>query len=245
MATTLSAKLKAEFNILSYGKADDLNTPAEALNLSNSTTYSFGLGDSKAEVIYRTRTSVTPATFIEFDIYGTLVDIFGDTVSIEILRGIYVHNRNSVSGDKVTVRPATGGNALLTPFGDANGKVVVGPGGTFFLDCPVDGYAVAANADIIEITNDGSNTVEIDIALLGNSGDFVSSSSSSSSSPASVSSSSSSSSTVQASWSSSSSSKSVSSSSSSTASSQSSSSTSSSTVQQSGSSSSSTSSSST
>ena len=243
MATTLSVKIKGEFNIISYGKADDLSTPTESLNLSESTTYSFGLGDNKAEVIYRARLTVTGTTTL--DLYGTLTDIFGDTVNIEILRAIYVHNRSTTSGDNIRVGPA-GSNAMITPFVDANGRVSVGPGGTFVLDCPKDGYAAAVNADTLQIVYSGvSGSIDVDVALLGNSGDFVSSSSSSSSSPASVSSSSSSSSTVQASWSSSSTSKSVSSSSSVSASSQSSSSTSSSTVQQSGSSSSSTSSSST
>lgn len=240
-ATALTAKVTAGINF-TYGKTDVVNTIEEALNLYNTAAYTFGLGNNKAEVLYRTRVTVTTGSpNSDFAVFGTLSDIFGDTVNVEILRAIYVHNRSTTSGDNVYVGPLSASNPLLLPWVDANGRVKVGPGGTFLLDCPLDGYAIEDNADTFRIQYQGaSGSIDVDVAFFGNSGDFVSSSSSSTSSA------SSSSSSKSASTSTSSSSVQVTSSSTSTSkSSQSSSSTSSSTVQQSGSSSSSTSSSST
>ena len=248
MATSLTAKVKGEVNF-SYGKTDTLAEVAETLLVSNVQSYTFGLGSSKADVIYRRRYTVTGNT--DITVYGTLTDIFGDTVNTEVLRGIFLHNRSSTAGDNIYVGPLSCSNPLLFPWVDANGKNLVGPGGTLLLDNPLDGYAIEDNADTFRIQYQGtSGSIDVDLLFLGNSGDFVSSSSTSSSSSKSVSSSSSSvssesssssrsastssSSTIQVSMSSSSSRSSMSS--------QSSSSTSSSTVVASGSSSSSTSS---
>ncbi len=246
MATNLTAKVTASVNVSTYAKTDTIGETTRAEIMQAVTSYAFGTGASKCDLLYLYRYTVTGNT--DINLRGTLEDIFGDTINTEIVRAIYVHNRSTTAADNIYVGPLSATDAFLLPWVDANGKNLVGPGGTLLLDNPSDGYAIAEAADTIRLQYQGvSGSISVDFALLGVAGDLISSSSSSVSSSSTSSNSSSStsssssksvstssSSTAGASWSSSSSTSSKSS--------RSSSSTSSSTVMQSGSSSSSTSS---
>ena len=246
MATNLTAKVTASVNVSTYAKTDTIGETTRAEIMQAVTSYAFGTGASKCDLLYFARTAVTGNT--DLNLRGTLEDIFGDTINSEIIRAIYVHNRSTTTGDNIHVGPLGVGDAFLLPWVDSGGHNLVGPGGTLLLDNPSDGYAITETADTIRIQYQGtSGSIDVDIAILGVAGDLVSSSSTSgsSSSTSSNSSSSTSSSSSKSVSTSSSSTKDASRSSSSSASSKSSrssSSTSSSTVMVSGSSSSSTSS---
>lgn len=248
MATAATAKVKAQVTY-TYSKADTITTVEHTHTLTNETSYTYGTGDSQYDVLYRRTYTVTANT--DVTLYNTLTDIYGDTVNVEILRAIYIHNKSTTSGDNIYVGPLSCSNPLLAPWVNADGKNKVGPGGTLLIDCPKDGYTLADDADTIRLQYQGtSGSIDVEFLVLGSAGDYVSSSSSSTSSSSTSSTSSSSTKSESSSSTSSSSSSTAaasrsSSSSSSSKSSQSSSSTSTSTVQMSGSSSSSTSSSST
>jgi len=183
MATNLSATVTGGINY-SYTKSDTLNAVSEALSMNTANSYAFGKGSSKAEIIYRARVTVTTGSpNQDITLYGVLADVFGDDVDIEVLRGIYIHNRSTTAGDNIYVGPLGVSNPLLGPWIDADGNNKVGPGGTLLLDNPLDGYALENDADTIRIQYQGtSGSIDVDVCFLGNEGDFVSSSSSSTSS---------------------------------------------------------------
>ena len=183
--TTLTATATAQINY-TYTKTD--NTAGWATNeqqlVSQITSFTAGDGANKAESVYREAFSVTSGSpNKDFDLFGSLTDVFGDTINIEQLKVIFVKNSSTTAGDLLYVGPLGASNPLLAPFMDADGGVVVQPGGSFFLNAPREGFSITATAQTVRVQYQGSSaTIAVEAVFIGSAGDLESSSSSSQSS---------------------------------------------------------------
>src|SRR5690606_8307457 len=115
----------------------------------------------------------TPATGVDdIDLFGSVADVFGDTLALVTVCGVRIINLSTTSGYRLLVGGAgPDGNAIGSLFDDdQRAKVPIGPGGEFKLVNPVDGYVVtAASGDVLRVAHDGgpSEDITYEIVIYG------------------------------------------------------------------------------
>jgi hypothetical protein len=196
MAKTFTGTVTASVQY-TYQKTDSNNSSwnvQERETLSHSEGYTSGDAANKGELLYRERATIGAGANYDLDLYGTLTDVFGDTLNFEVVRTIYVKLITATSGASCRVGPQGVGNPFKEPWGDVTTAYnLLRPDGVLLLDGPTDGWGVETDEQVLRFHNPGASSIQIDILISGTEGDLEESSSSSSSSSSSQSSSSSSS----------------------------------------------------
>lgn len=180
MATTLTASVAASIQA-TYTKTDDMGAPKESRSWGAGSSYTHGKGSNQVEQIYRHEQAVTAAAPWNIDLNGALEDIFGDTIEFERIHAVLVRNLSEVDGDNVNVGPLSQANGWVDPWdGDADGKSRVGPSGSFLIDNPLfNGYEVDNDSQMLRVEHDAvSASVDVQVVIVGSSGEMESSSSS-------------------------------------------------------------------
>lgn len=171
MATTLTMNsIGARF-----GWEFSNSLPWGAVSNSHSFNYSVRLTDgtaaNNANRLYVTETTLAASTNVDFDLAGTLLDLFGNTITFVKVKFIYVELLTTTTASAIAVG-GHGSAAFATWLGDASDTVKVLNGGCLFLGAPGNvGYAVTATtADILRLTNlDGSNVATYRLGIAGTS----------------------------------------------------------------------------
>ena len=169
MATTLTTSFdmalewvyKSDLDAGSSGrKAVDSNTINYRDSLAN------GTGANAAEHVYSVRATLTDAANTDYDLSGSLTDAFGNTLSFTVVRGIFLRNRNTASGENLVLGGGT--NAFDTFFSATGDSIILGPNAMFCLWNPSDtSYAVTAGTgDILRVTASGGN-ITYDLVIVG------------------------------------------------------------------------------
>ena len=139
-------------------------TVADGGVITDNTKLSSGNQPSDATIFYHDRLTVTNGSNQSLDLYGTLTDQLGNTITFAKVYGFLVVNRSTTSGDVLHV----GNSNFAAYLGSATDYVIVGPGGFFMLNNPLFGYTVTTStADIFKIANPGANNISIDIGIIG------------------------------------------------------------------------------
>lgn len=165
LSTSLSLVLRATYENKTAG--DDMSVPALALTKSISDTLSNGEGSGKAEVLYMdTLSGAGPHTV---DVFGGITDAFGNTISMDQIKGLLIHNKSTTTGEYVDVFGGAGIQTVEYCSGNTD-EIRVHPEGILFLwspgaaaDCPSPG---AGAKDEIVITI-GAGTPDIDMIIIG------------------------------------------------------------------------------
>jgi hypothetical protein len=172
------ARIAATF---SKDMGDTFDDPDFGLAASQNTTMTDGLGANKLNMCYATTGTLSASGNRDFDLVGSLKTRFGDTISFAKVKLIFVRNLSTTATIRVGGIGATGFVNWISANTAYNR---VGPSGLFLLFTPgADGYAAAAGADVLRLTNEsGAATAAFEIVVAGEESDVSSSSSSSSSS---------------------------------------------------------------
>lgn len=148
----------------SYSKTQDHTTPRETVSIfvpPIGQLYLNGTGSEQGNLYFGDRRQLV-ATSETIDLTSTLLDAFGATIALVKLKELIIYNTEATTAKNLTIS----GNALLA-FGTLT-SFTLGPGGTFHVSSPVDGFSIA-NAITDQLTlNSGANTVTYDIFLIGN-----------------------------------------------------------------------------
>lgn len=166
MTITLATTLKLVIDAALVDDAD-LNSTRGALSHPISDTLATGTGSNQADKMwYDTRTLA--ATSEDLDLAGSLVDVFGNTVTFAKIKAIIIHNKSTTATENLAVGGAAA-NQFINWLANASDIVNVGPDGILFLWSPIDGYAVTAGSgDLLKI-DAGSDTITYDIIIIGTS----------------------------------------------------------------------------
>jgi hypothetical protein len=115
--------------------------------------FSDGTGNNQAQKLYEAKSqSIAASGTASIDLYGTLTDIFGATLNLTAVKGIYIEADSSNGADIKIGPPAS--NGFLGPFGAASQTVAIKPGGKAMFLAPLTGWAVTAStADLLTVTN--------------------------------------------------------------------------------------------
>ncbi len=165
MATTLACLLKLR-GLFNFTDDNDLSDPQDSTSIKWDDTLANGTAINQADVIWHDRRTATAAAD-DIDLDTSLTDVYGTAADFVKVRGIFIHNRSTVSGEYLSV--GGDGNALVNWVGNLSDIVKIGPNGVLLLWSPIDGYAVTAGTgDILQI-DPGADTIEYDIVIIGTS----------------------------------------------------------------------------
>lgn len=152
----------------------DIATTRDKEDLSIDQAFADGNGDDQAQDMFRDRRTVSPGEGNEdqLDLAGTLLDVFGNTLSFVTIKQIWIHNRATAAGENILIGgpsdPTTG--ALMTDLfdGDIDSRLKIKAGYLFLLVGGLAGYTVTGgSADIVLITNAGTAAIEYDVVFKG------------------------------------------------------------------------------
>lgn len=177
MATSLSASLKAEINWY-FQNPVSLSTTKDPSRIQTSISYSNGTGSNQINEMWHDRRTLSPATPTDdLDLRGILTNVFGETITLDFLKGIFIFNKGLEGGDG-SFTPSAGENLVIgggsNPISSIfnyheSGRLTIPAGGRFFIDAPLDGFETtgASSGDILRVSHDGTNDITYDIVLFG------------------------------------------------------------------------------
>lgn len=130
--------------------------------------YNTGTGAGAADRIWHDQRTIAISGTDDLDLAGTLIDVFGATVTFARIKSITVAASAANTNNVIIGNAAT--NGFITWVGAATHTVTVRPGGFFQLAATdATSYAVTAGTgDLLRIANSGAGTsVLYDIILIG------------------------------------------------------------------------------
>ena len=173
---TPRVKLHGSYNVTELGE-----TGKYPLDVDDFTAFTDGTAANQANRLYtasRTLTIASPTDLL--DLSGSLVDIFGRTLTLDNIKALYIFNQGIQDGDGTPV--ATSGQRLWVGGASSNAwrgffetqadKVEVPSGGKLYREDPFEGWIVIPGVeDILQIEYDGSGasggTLQYKIVIAG------------------------------------------------------------------------------
>lgn len=150
----------------SYDRDSDLTTLKQVIDFAASSAYTNGTGSNQVNGFYAdTRTLAATSENFDFD-SGSMTDGYTSNLIFTKIKFLYIKNNSSTTGQNLVLSGDWLGFAVTGPI-SAGGTVTIGPGGTFVLDNPIDGYPVSSGItqDVLTVTN--TTTFTYDIIILG------------------------------------------------------------------------------
>ena len=162
---SLTLKIALSFGI-NYQKTVGLGNVSANFGLSKGVTLDDLTPAAAADVVFQDNRTLADGTNETLDIHdGSLSDAFGDAVTIDELKMIYIKNNSADANLLIGGAAAT----QLGLFSDVSDVLVLRPGGELLLTAPaVAGIDVTTNADL-KIAHDGtgSDSLTYDIIIAG------------------------------------------------------------------------------
>ena len=163
---SLSATLNILFNCINT-KALDLNTARDILALTGGVTFTDGTGANQADTLFHDTRTLADGANETLDLYasGTLTDAFGDALTIETLKALYIKN-NSTDANLLIGAAAVNAIGL---FSDSSDILKLPPGGELVFIAPdATGVDITTNKNL-KIAHDGTGSSDLtyDIIVIG------------------------------------------------------------------------------
>jgi len=132
----------------------DLMNPQSTFSINENQSITNGADTNEGNFVFSDLGTIAASGSVTIDLKGSLVDIFGNTVDMDILKVIIVRNTSDQqTGGAITsnLTVATNGIGFLT---GTTPLVHVGPGSVFCASDLADGWTLAAgSADTVTIAN--------------------------------------------------------------------------------------------
>ena len=152
-------------------------------NASNSSSFSYtktltnGTGANQADLIYIRSTTLAAGATLNLDLAGTLLDMYGNTITMARFKVLYFELLTTTTASSVTIgghaTVAVGNWITATPDLDtAQPKIRVRNGGCVLLVAPdATAYAVTATTDdtLTLVNADGANVATYRLVIIGSS----------------------------------------------------------------------------
>jgi hypothetical protein len=162
---TFTAKTVIQVDGTYSGSAGLLTGPIPvALNWRRDWTSGSGSGQANRVA---TASGELAATTVNFDFFGGLVDIFGNTINAVKIKEIWLQNEATTSGHDLDISgtfftgiTGAGADGMLKGWVDDAVTLTLPPGARWKLDNPIDGWIVTtATMDVLTLDS-GANTVD-------------------------------------------------------------------------------------
>lgn len=163
-AVSLQVVLKL---IGSMTNALDLSTPTDAISKDYTKIFADGTGANQANMWWHDQRTLAASATENLDLAGSLTSVFGTTITMTSLKGLFVYAAAGNTNDVQVTRPAVNGVPWLLAAGDG---IALKPGAwVAWFDPGANGPLVTAGTgDLITVTNSAAGTsVTYDVFLLG------------------------------------------------------------------------------
>jgi len=154
-----------------YDTADQADTnPSAVLRVELADELATGTGADQANQVYYDAQTIALSTRVTYDLAGTLVDVFGDTITFARVKTIMIYNASTAGVLDVGGGTDGGGtNAFVNWISAAAEEVEVRPGGFLLLHAPdATAYPVtAATADILGLNEIAAAACPVQVAFVG------------------------------------------------------------------------------
>lgn len=151
---------------IKYTEAGDHDTGLVPFGLEAIQTWATGTGSNQANRLWSERNTLV-ATSVNRDLFGVLVDRFGNTLSLVKLKEIWIHNLSTVATEQLLISGNFFTGAMLSGWVDDAVKLIVGPGGFLRMTNPIDGWVVTDTTQERLTIDSGSDTIIYDLVLFG------------------------------------------------------------------------------
>ncbi len=167
MAATIALTGTTDVKLnLTYSSTEFLSVAQTVPSISKSRAWTSGTGTNQANRYYEETIELAGAV-VNRDLYGSLTDKFGNTLSLAKVKEILIHNKSTTSGETLEISGNFVTGVLWADWVDDAAKETIGPNGIFYRRNPIDGYAVT-NTTAERITLDpGANSFDVDLIILG------------------------------------------------------------------------------
>lgn len=171
MSKTLEGLLRVQ-DRWDYRNIDDLGTTRDDVSDEYKIDWENGTGDNQVNGMYRRVETLLPNTETALDMAGSLVDVFGQTLTFATIKEIKLVNTGTAAAQIIKfgqLGTPTSGNLLTDIFdGLTTARLKVLAGGMLHLVAPLTGYTVTGgSADVILISNEGAAAVGYEIVIKG------------------------------------------------------------------------------
>ena len=151
---------------LTHTKAVDLSTLSDPLSLSRGVELTNGTGANQADTVWHDTRTLADGANETLDLHdGSLTDVFGDAVTIDELKVLYIKNNSTDANLLIGGAAAT----QLGLYNDVSDILKLRPGGEFLVTAPdAAGIDITTNSDL-KIAHDGTGTSSLtyDIIAIG------------------------------------------------------------------------------
>lgn len=141
----------------------DLTKAAETIAIVDSQSYTHGTGANQANQPWGDSIELAGAA-ATLDLTASLVDSVGNTITFLKIKELRIKNTSTTAGENITISGNFMDNGLL---GGGSSTVVLGPGGTFHVSSPIDGYTVTVDTGDKITVDPGDDTITYKIWMLG------------------------------------------------------------------------------
>lgn len=166
MATAVTGYVQAIL-AFSYSKTADLSTAREDLlynhrvDFTDDTAY-------ELDTIFSDNLSLAGTGSTTLDLAGGLTDIYGAAITFTNIKGIFIRNHSSESGQKLNVGGAAANGWYAGYVADSSDKRQIPAGGfDWWMDPDNGSPVVAGTGDLLLIANTGTTTATFDIIIMG------------------------------------------------------------------------------
>lgn len=129
-------------------------------------TYATGTAANQQDLVYSDEITLA-ATPTSLDLAGVLADAFGTTITFVEVTGFLIRNASTTTGENINI--GGNANAFVNWISAAVAENILGPGGTFLITSPVDGYGVTAGTGDILDLDPGAATITCQVVIWGRS----------------------------------------------------------------------------
>ena len=178
MANSLTATIAISV-AWKFTKPTDLSETTDADKLALSQALASGTGTNQVNQHFADERTVAAGANDNIDLYGSLVNAFGETINFTAVKAVVIQNVGAddgssgysvQSGEDLLIGGASSvGNAWATPFNaNPDSKLTLVSGGSFALTAPASGFSVTSGTgDILRVRNNGTKTIKYRIILEG------------------------------------------------------------------------------
>lgn len=168
MSLISSLSMAVGFN---QSSAVDLGTASLPVSVRQAVAFASGTAAGKADLVFGDHRTIAASGTENLDLAGSLVDVFGATITFVKVKGIYI--LASAANTNNVVIGAAGSNPWIGLL-NAAGTVTLRPGSAFMaMSGQADATAMgvtAATGDLLKVANSGGTTgVDYDVVIIGTS----------------------------------------------------------------------------
>lgn len=156
----------------SYQNANALTTPADTANLIAKQSYTNGTGSGKGTIRYIVQLALAAA--VQTIDLTALTDVFGNALTFATngVKAIAVINLSTTTAFVLKVSPGASNPWIGTaapnagPFNGATDVQIIGAGGKWCQEAPIDSFGVSATSKTIKF-DPGANTFNANLWIIG------------------------------------------------------------------------------